>query len=213
MMGKSDPYLINFYMSFLEANKQYESVGFFGQEKENFLSTRIQSKERKFYDFALGNWNINAHPYNIKSKFDLIVCTRCAYFSKKPVDMINSFISMLKPGGSILIDWGLGDHWRFKNFKVGWVKEKEQEYAYTEDNFLWSCAWHNNFENHDQVKLFKESISRYGYKAKLKKIIDKEVPVVLDLKDIIGVNIKENHLFLWPDSPQLYSCLLISPNF
>lgn len=212
-MGKSDPHLIDFYMSFLEDDKQYNSVGFFGQKEENFISSRISSKERKFYDLALKNWNINKHPYNIKDKFDLIVCTRCAYFSNDPQRMIKSFIRMLNPNGSILIDWGLGDHWRFKNFKVGWVKGEEQEYAYEVDNFLWSYIWHDSFEHHDQVKLFKKNIISHNYKGSLKEIVKKEIPEILHVNNIDNVSIKANHLFLWPDNPQLYSCLLITTNF
>ena len=212
-MGKSDPYLVNFYTSFLESNKQYQSVGFFGQKEENFISSRIISKERKFYDLSLNNWNINTHPYNIEDKFDLIVCTRCAYFSNEPLRVIKSFIEMINPGGSILIDWGLGDHWRFKNFKVGWLKGGEQEYAYATDNFLWSYACYENFEDHEQVKLFKKNIERYNYKEYIRKTIKREIPVLLDVKDIDNCCIKANHLFLWPDKPQLYSCFLITPNF
>ena len=119
-MGKSDPYLLRYYLSFLE-DKCYDVVGYFGQACDNFISKNIRSKESFFYDLSLKNWNINTFPYKVNKKFDLIVCTRCAYFSKEPIKMLLEFKSMLNPGGTILIDWGLGDHWRFDMFKVGWV--------------------------------------------------------------------------------------------
>ena len=113
-MGRSNPHVFNFYLSFLE-NKVYDSVGFFGQDGENDFSRAIPSKNKYFYDLSLKNWNINVFPYPKSRKFDLIVCTKCAYFSKSPDKTVSEFSDMLNPGGKILIDWGLGDHWRFKN--------------------------------------------------------------------------------------------------
>ena len=207
-MGKSDNYLLNFYLSFLE-NKTYDSIGFFGQKSENFISKNIISKERSFYDIALNNWNINDTTFSINKKFDLIVCTRCAYFSKNPKQLLNKFRTMLKPEGQILIDWGLGDHWRFENFKIGWIKDNEQEYAYADDNFLWSCLWHDSFNDDPQVKIFKQNIKKFNYKDELCDIIKSEVTSVLDPYKIKCKKLTVTHLSLWPDAPQLYTCLLI----
>ena len=209
-MGKSDPYLLNFYNSLIDS-RSYENIGFFGQSGENFLSKSLNSKNRSFYDLSLNNWNINDLPYEIDEKFDLIVCTRCAYFCKHPYDLIESFMKMLNPNGSILIDWGLGDHWRFEKYKVGWIKDSEQEYAYAEDNFLWSCIWHDSFRNNSHVKIFENNIKKFGYNNELKKIIEKEVPYILDLQNV-DAQVFINHLTLWPDKPQLYTCLLIKRN-
>ena len=72
IVGKSDPYLKNFYLSMVES-KKYENVGFFGQPSENFVSKHIDTHKRAFYDLSLGNWNINDFPYKIDENFDLIV--------------------------------------------------------------------------------------------------------------------------------------------
>ncbi len=209
-MGKSDPYLLNFYKSMIKS-KYYENIGFFGQSGENFLSQDLNSNSRKFYDLSLDNWNINDFPYEIDEKFDLIVCTRCAYFCKHPHELIKSFMKMLNPNGLILIDWGLGDHWRFEKYKVGWIKDSEHEYAYTEDNFLWSYVWHDSFINNAHVKTFENNIKKFGYDSELKKIIEKEVPHILDLQNV-DAKVSINHLTLWSDKPQLYTCLLIKRN-
>ena len=153
-MGRSDPYLKKFYMSMVEG-EEYETIGLFGQAEDNFISSALKSSKRYFYDMSLKNWNINAFPYNVEEKFDLIVCTRCAYFSKNPGKMLEEFFQMLNPGGTILIDWALGDHWRFEDYKVGWIKNSEQEYAYGEDNLLWSTAWHNSFLENSEYKFFE----------------------------------------------------------
>ena len=42
---------------------------------------------------------------------------------------------------TLLADWGLGDHWRYEDFKVGWVKGEEHESFYSDNNFLWSFVF------------------------------------------------------------------------
>ena len=207
-MGKSDFYLSDFYTHLIEGDK-FESVGFFGQSGENFISSKIIANKKYFYDLSLGNWNINTLPYSVENKFDLIVCTRCAYFCKHPDMLIDNFTSLLKPGGKILIDWGLGDHWRFKNYKVGWIKNNEQEYAYADDNFLWSCVWHESFNDDRHVRAFKQNIQKFDYRDELGNIIKSEVTFVLDPYQIKCKKLTITHLSLWPDAPQLYTCLLI----
>lgn len=208
-MGKSNFHVFNFYLSFFE-EKKYKKIAFFGQDGENDFSRNLVCEEKHFYDMSLGNWEINTFPYPEKEKYDLIVCTRCAYFCKDPVKMIESFSSILKKGGRILLDWGLGDHWRFKNYKVGWIKNKEQEWAYKEENFLWSCLWSDSFESNDEVKKFKHCIRKFGYNEEnLEKTLEKEVTTVLKLEDISQKIVQLKHLFLWPEAPQLYTCILL----
>ena len=207
-MGKSDPYLLNFYTSMLENNKEYNRVGFFGQSGENFISKSIRSKNRKFYDLSLGNWDINKFPYKVDAKFDLIVCTRCAYFCKNPEEMLINFSKMLTVDGKILVDWGLGDHWRFKNYKIGWVKDGEQEWAYKENNFLWSTIWHKSFEKHPAYIKFENEVKKLGY-CNVKESIIQEVPEILLLEKIKFKNCKYNIMTLWSDNPQIYFCILV----
>jgi len=91
------------------------------------------------YDLKLGNWNINSE-WELDKKYDTIVSLRCPYFAKDPEDFIKRCYRHLNESGKLYVDWGLGDHWRFDKFKIGWVKDGEHEYAYKEDNFLWSAV-------------------------------------------------------------------------
>jgi SAM-dependent methyltransferase len=127
--------------------------------------------------------------------------------------MTENFRKFLKPGGKLLIDWGLGDHWRFENYKVGWVKDGEHEWAYEEDNFLWSYIWDDEYEfiNTEVIK-FKDRIKKLGYDGNnLKDIIKNEVPVIFIAHpgSFGEKNMKISHLALWEDLPQLYTCLLL----
>ena len=130
-MGKSDPYIFSFYADILNEsnflNTENISIGFFGYEKETSFTKCFKSKNKFFFDLKLNNWNINEFPYTVNNSLDVIVCTRVAYFSNQPKKMISCFLEHLKSGGIILIDWGLGDHWRFKEYKIGWLKNKEHE--------------------------------------------------------------------------------------
>lgn len=206
-MGKSDPYLQAFFGSMVPEGV-FENVGFFGQSSENFISAKIDSKKRSFFDLSLKNWDINRFPYEVNEKFDLIVCTRCAYFCKEPLKMMDSFKNMLSSNGKILIDWGLGDHWRFENFKVGWLKDNEQEWCYQEDNYLWSCVYNETMFNHPEIEKFLKWIQKFNYHEPLEEIIKKEVPVIFRPEYFSCKQIRFNHLALWEESPQLYSCLL-----
>ena len=199
-MGKSNPHVFSFYLSNLKKQKR-KSVGIFGQEADNSFTSSIASDEKDFYDLSLDNWDINNFPYNISKKYDLIVCTRCAYFCKNPEKMMEEFYQMLNPDGEIFIDWGLGDHWRFSDYKVGWVKNNEQEHAYKENNFLWSTVWDDSFLEYPEYKAFESCVKRYGYED-VKTAIDLEVPSILDLEQYKDVKVKM--LALWPESPQLY---------
>ena len=158
------------------------------------------------YDLELGNWNINSS-WQLNKKYDTIVCTRCAYFAKDPEDFIARCYDNLNDGGQIYIDWGLGDHWRFKNFKIGWVKDGEHEFAYQNDNFLWSTVWSDSFMEDEQYKLFEKRVEKFGY-TDVKNSIYSEVPNILNTNTIKKYfSICYNLLALWEDYPQLYILL------
>ena len=89
-MGRSDRYIFNFYRQILK-NNDYKKVGYFGQKCDNDLSRWIKTEQKYFYDIQLNNWDINEFPYAINEKFDLIICTRVAYFCKKPLLLIKTF--------------------------------------------------------------------------------------------------------------------------
>ena len=127
-MGKSDPFVFSEYEKALEGLTA-NSIAFLGFSKENNFTRKLQAPTRHFYDLSLSNWGIN-DDWNLSQKYDLIICTRCAYFAKDPQNFISKCINHLTSGGHALVDWGLGDHWRFQDFKVGWVKDGEHEYAY-----------------------------------------------------------------------------------
>ncbi len=203
-MGKTDPYIFNAYLNIL-GNDSYQDVGYFGFSGPNNLTKSINSDNQSYYDLSLKNWEINTFPYTVNKKFDLIVCTRVAYFSKYPVEMMKYFFDLLKPNGRILIDWGLGDHWRFDNYKVGWVKGGEQEWAYQKDNFLWSCLWDDSFEKIESAQVFLKNIEKFGYNDSLSKNVKAEVPVLLSLSDIDKFyEGKIQIVTFWEDKPQLY---------
>lgn len=212
-MGKSDPYIFNFYLNNFPIQKVYNKAAFFGQAKDNGFTSLISCKSKNFYDLSKKNWNINSFPYKIEKdkKFDLVVCTRCAYFSKHPKKMIESFSKILKKDGILFIDWGLGDHWRFKDYVVGWKKGDQHEWAYEEDNFLWSSVWEESFLKNKQVELFSKHIEKFGYNN-LPETVEKEVPRKISLEEIKSYNFtveNQDFLFLWPDKPQLYIKLIL----
>ena len=101
---------------------------------------------------SLDNWDINSD-WLLPEKYDLIICTRCAYFSKDPADFIQKCKSILKPMGWLFVDWGLGDHWRFKNYKVGWLKDREHEYAAYNNfkSYVMSAVWNDKWEENQEV--------------------------------------------------------------
>ena len=207
-MGKSDSFIIPEYIKLLNG-LSYESIAFLGFSCENQLTKVLNGKVRHFYDLSLSNWEINSD-WSLQQKYDLIVCTRCAYFSKDPYTFVDKCKNHLTERGHALIDWGLGDHWRFENYKVGWVRNGEHEFAYNPNNFLYSCLWKNEFSDHPETLKFWNCVKQnknfnYQHTDTLEKIIKKEVPYITDYfcKNFI---IK----FLWPESPQLYIITLLS---
>ena len=198
-MGRSNGYIIPFYHEHIKPEGKTALLGF----SENSIF------EGDLYDLSLGNWNIN-DDWHLNKKYDTIICTRCAYFSKDPQGFILKCMNHLKKNGTLYVDWGLGDHWRFKNYKIGWVKDGEHEYAYGNDNFLWSAVWSDKFLNDDQFKLFQKRVQKFGYNN-VKDAIKKEVPSVL-MVDYIEKQYTTHHynICLWDDLPQLYTLLSLT---
>ena len=206
-MGKSDPFIFHEYFEALShVTSPVSTIAFLGFQGENHFTRRLPVYSRDFYDRALGNWDINSD-WVLPKTYDLIVCTRCAYFSKNPVLFIEKCKAHLNNGGFALIDWGLGDHWRFEKFKIGWVKDDEHEFAYHPDNFLHSCFWNDDLKSDVQAMLFWEHCQKLGYYHKrdtLESVIRNEVPSIVDYPC--------EHIttrFLWPESPQLYIITLV----
>jgi hypothetical protein len=199
-MGKSDVFIFNEYLKILD-NLNCGSVAFLGFPGENNFSRKILSNQKDFYDFSLGNWEINSD-WSLQRKYDLIVCTRCPYFSKNPFDFFKKCMEHLNTNGKLLLDWGLGDHWRFKNYKVGWTRQNEHEYAYRTDNLLYSCLWNQDFcLNEEVIKFWNHVKGKFDYSPEenLNDVIKKEIPYIVNYPfDKISFK------FLWPELPQLY---------
>jgi len=171
-MGISDHLVVPFYKKHIV---NYLPTALLGSISNNMF-------EGDLYDRKFGNWDINSD-WNLNKEYNTIICTRCAYFAKDPERFIKKCYDNLEDNGKLYVDWGLGDHWRFKNFKVGWVKNGEQEYAYGTNNFLWSVVWDDGFLENEQCKIFEMEIKKKGYNN-LKDAIFKEVPCVLDYEFI-----------------------------
>lgn len=208
-MGKSDSIIFSEYSKFLDGEINHcDSVAFLGFNQENQFTKTINATTRHFYDLQLNNWNIN-DDWSLEQQYDLIVCTRCAYFSKDPSAFIEKCKSHLSQRGHALIDWGLGDHWRFENYKIGWLRNDEHEFAYKPNNFLYSCYWNKSLLNDENVKSFWECVktkSQYHYSIDddLDSVVKKETPNLIDYQTK-----KVKTIFLWPESPQLYIITLI----
>ena len=111
----------------------------------------------------------------------------------------------LNKGGQIFFDWGLGDHLRYKKFKVGFYDEKEHEEAYFKGNRMYSCIWDEKFNENDNVKLFTSRIIKHGYQN-LNSAVFKEVESILSISDLEEYfsDLKIDFFTLWEDNPQLY---------
>ena len=192
-MGKSDSLLRPIYSAMFPKKGDIALLGF----------TTNDWSRGDLYDLRYNNWDINSN-WQLEKKYDSIISTRCPYFSKNPYDFIKRCHENLKTGGEIFLDWGLGDHWRFKNYKIGWLKDGEHEYAYDENNYLWSTVWHDSFLEHPQFKLFEERVKKFGYDD-VKQAIYGEVPFILDLEWIKKYfNISYSIITLWEEKPQIY---------
>ena len=198
-MGKSDPIIFSWYKS-RSLIPTGGRVLFLGQVKHNDFTSSIDCSP-EFLDISLGNWEINEGPWP-EEKFDAVVCTRCAYFAADAQAFVDRCKSMTKPGGVVFIDWGLGDHWRFEKFKVGWRSGEEEESVLFggRRSALRSAFWHHSLEDHDQVQKFKSWIKMFGYEGSLSEHVLRETPSVSsDIRNCVI-----DCLSLWPDAPQLY---------
>jgi SAM-dependent methyltransferase len=206
-MGKSDPIIFSKYLDILRSsnNKKYKNVCFLGFDKPNNLTRSISCENSDFYDLSLENWNINDKKWNINTGiYDLVVCTRCPYFSKSPRHFMEECCRILADKGALLVDWGLGDHWRFENYKIGWVKNNEHEFSYNKTNYLWSCIWDDSFTSHIEYKKFESWTRKFGY-DNVKDAIQAEVPSILNISEISNkFLLSVDMLALWENSPQLY---------
>ena len=192
-MGRSDPYYFNFCSQHIRPGGK---VALLGAIDNSYFQGDV-------YDLSLGNWDINSE-WTLPQKYDTIICTRCAYFAKDPQDFIKRCYDNLNTNGKLFVDWGLGDHWRFSNFKVGWLKDKEHEWAYKEGNYLWSTVWDDSFISNNQFQLFSQRIQKHNYQNTQAAIFN-EVPKVIDINFINNFFETEyNMLALWEDLPQLY---------
>ena len=208
-MGRSDDLLFPEYAKILGGIPRPDSIAFLGSKEDNRFTSTLSAKTRDFYDLQLGNWDIN-EDWHLPQKYDLIVCTRCAYFSKDPYKFVEKCKSHLTSTGHALIDWGLGDHWRFPNYKVGWLRQGEHEFAYSSDNYLYSCYWNGLLKSHDQVQKFWNCVknkTEYGYKDEdtIDSVVLSEVP------SIVNYNTERISIrCLWPEeNPQLYIITLL----
>ena len=174
-MGMSDPILYEkLYYPNIIPEGEVALLGF----------TNNQRFKGDLYDLQLGNWNINSD-WKLEKKYDTIICLRTAYFAKDPVNFIKKCYESLNDGGMLHVDWGLGDHWRYENYKIGWLKDGEQEQAYEEGNYLWSTVWDNEkIGNNEEFLVFKDICKEYGYDKINKELIYKEVPNILTYQDI-----------------------------
>ena len=196
-MGKSDSILKPWYMCHIKPVGEVALLGF----------TNNSWFDGDLYDLGLDNWQINSN-WKLDKKYDTIISLRCPYFSKDPQDFIKICSENLKPGGNLYVDWGLGDHWRFENYKIGWIKDGEHEYAYQDDNFLWSTIWDDSFLKNSDFQKFSDSVKKFGY-YNIKKSIFQEVPNILTFEEFEKYFNLKNHkiLKLWTEFPQLYILL------
>ena len=204
-MGKSNPILNPIYKD--KFPKKYPMALLGARGIPNFIENK---NDIDLYDLKLNNFNINSD-WKLNRKYKSIVCTRCLYFCKNPLVFLKKCKEYLEEDGEIFIDSGLGHHiTRFKNFKVGWVKDGEHEWEYEEGNFLWSTIWDESFLKNNQVKLFQKRIKKFGYKD-LNKAIYNEVPSIIKVDEIKAMfkEINITFLTLWENMPQLYIFLNI----
>jgi len=202
-MGMSDPILYeNLYIN-VEAHGDTALLGFSNHNRF----------DGDLYDRSLDNWEINSQ-WKLKKKYDTIICLRTAYFAKDPIDFLNRCYDSLKDDGVLYVDWGYGDHWRFSDYKIGWVKNDEHEYAYGEKNYLHSALWDNEkIGNDDNFRMLKEASMSYGYSFEEinESLIYNEVPSVITYEDIeekYNILGSKTYFFCLPCRPPSYYILL-----
>lgn len=204
-MGRSDPYVMPWYRSLLPRSK-FDSAAILGASKHNSFTGNLDIRSCEFHDLTTNGWDINDPVWAIpQGRFDLVVCTRCPYFSRNPPQFVKSVRRLLMPGGIALIDWGLGDHWRIKPYAVGWIHDGMHEAVRYGDHtsFLFSCLWDRSLEVDPEVQKFREWIRNFAWyddNRSLDDIVREEVPEGLAPADDMNINC----MTLWSESPQLY---------
>lgn len=198
-MGRTDSRLESIYKQLWPKKEPIALLGF----------TDNKFGPGDLYDLSFTDhrhWDINDE-WELPKKYGSIVSTRCPYFAKDPKGFIKRCWKNLEKDGEILLDWGLGDHWRFEKYKVGWKKDGEHEFAYAPNNFLWSTVWDGDFYRDPQFLLFADRVKKFGYQHKwdVASAIVEEVPEILPLWFIKEYFDAKVMLWtVWEDFPQLY---------
>ena len=205
-MGKSNPILMPIYNDNIPKKAPHALLG--------FRNNDFNLEDVDLYDLSLENWDINAD-WKLDKKYGSIISTRCPYFAKNPKKFIQKCYENLVDGGEIFLDWGLGDHWRFKNYKIGWTRNGEHEWFYDSENYLWSTVWDDEWLTDPHLHNFMTNVEKKGYNfrdergqldpRKLKTEIFREVPEILDMEFVrLYFDVRVGLLSLWPNDPQLY---------
>ena len=190
-MGRSDPHMFRLYTENIKPRGEVAQLG----------STDNRLFRGDLFDRGLNNWEINSD-WELGSKYDTIICTRCAYFAKDLAGFFKRAHDHLEDGGVLYVDFGVGDHWRYDNYKIGWKKDGEQESAYWDDNYLWSSVWDDRLLEDDEFKKFCKYVEKKGY-TDVKTALFDETPEIMELdklKDMFDVTYET--LTLWEESPQ-----------
>lgn len=211
-MGKSDPFVFNWYRQQLPATAG--AIAFLGFPGPNEFTDTFSAPIKHYFDLVKG-WDINSTWNILPGAYDLVICTRCACFSSDPAEFVKKALAITKKGGIFFADWGLGDHWRFPTFKVGWTRAGERERVQygTHTSMLCSCFWDDSLEQDSNVKAFRQAIGRFGYDYNLTvgDIVRQEVPAILRMNSQGPARIST--MFLWPEAPQLYISTLYQKDF
>jgi hypothetical protein len=207
-MGKSDEILFREYAKIVAGVNLEGPAALLGFFEHNQFTMRL-GLESDLYDITAG-WNINSD-WKLKRQYNTIISTRCPYFAKDPLDFLARVRSSLAPGGYMFLDWGLGDHWRYPHYKVGWFRDGEHEEAYYPGNRLHSCFWTPEISKHPTVEQFWRAarvVGGYDEGDDIDAVVKREVPSLLTTTP--GFRIVTQHLLsLWPQSPQLYIMQLL----
>lgn len=208
-MGKSNPIVFGWYRELLP-KRRYERIALLGATQLDGFTGSIDHGSHDCFDLTLDNWKIN-DDWNIeKGMYDLVVCTRCPYFAEDPKRFVERCLELVRPGGVVFLDWGLGDHWRKEKYLVGWqdpdTGTQEDVHYGSHVSKLWSCYWD------PKLDMTLEAVEFLGYAAHqvqggydgatLTEIIQSEVPHVIGPDDVSPSAVEL--LTLWPQSPQLY---------
>ena len=190
-MGRSDPHMFRLYAENIKPRGEVAQLG----------STDNRLFRGELFDRGLDNWEINSD-WVLGSKYDTIICTRCAYFAKDLTNFFKRAHDHLEDGGVLYVDFGIGDHWRYDNYKIGWKKDGEQESAYWDENYLWSFVWDDKLLEDEEFKKFSKYVEKKGY-PDVKTALFDETPEIMELdklKDMFDVTYET--LTLWEESPQ-----------